>query len=169
GLVAGRALFGDSAYQDAADEIARQLGSFWLAEEGRYAKGINGLGAAGRLDPSIGIDAVWAQGYLPWVFGDLPSLSTYNQASLDWLRGKQRRDGSFECWPGDPGYALSAEVYILGSAKLGRSDETVDRAKNWLASAMYDPASGGVRDSQRDRASYSNIAGFAVLSWLSGG
>ena len=158
GLRAGADLYETATagrYTSAANFLVSHTSSeFFDAAQGRFAVGREN----GELDGLDGIDGVFAQGYLPWIFGGQPS----GAAAYNWLQKGVQPDGSLVLFRGDDKYALSGEVYALAATALGQSAPT--QTLNWLTTALFDAESGGIQDSLADDTTTSNVSGFALLA-----
>jgi len=157
GMQAGAELYHSSEYARIAHFLREKTPQrFFLQAKGRYGLGLNEKGA---LDPT---PYVFAQGYLPWIWGDTPE----NRRALGWLRSKVRRDGSFAEPDGKPAASLS--VAMLGMAATALRQPEPAKSFRWLMTIPYDPATGGVRDTRISTShEYNNVAGFCSIS-LSG-
>lgn len=141
-------------YTEIADFlITRTQATFFYAAQQRFAVGKTGT----VLDSLDGINGVFPQGYLGWIMGAQPQAL----AALNWLAAGAQADGSLALFPGDPRFALSAEVYALAAqaAKQGSPAS----ALAWLTGALM-TAQGGIMDSLAEPATSTNIAGFALLA-----
>jgi len=117
-----------------------------------------GLNQKGVLDPT---PYVFAQGYLPWMWGD----TVQNRQALSWLRSRLSRDGSPIEPDGKPASSLSAAVLGMAAAAL-RQPKPV-KSFQWLTTKTYDPARAGVHETADPKSSeYNNIAGFSAISLL---
>ena len=160
GLRAGALLYHEPRYQQAADFIAQHLNlAFYSHAQGRYAQGRE---EDGHLDLELtGFDLVFPQGYVPWALGRTDTTV----AAWKWLSKHRQADGSLACYPGDPKYSLSVAVYAMAASALGKPRP--DASLKWLATKVFDPEDGGVRDTAKaDSAKYSNVAGFSIVALL---
>jgi hypothetical protein len=156
GMQAGAELYHSSEYARIAHFLREKTPQrFFLQAKGRYGLGLNEKGA---LDPT---PYVFAQGYLPWMWGDTPQ----NRHALAWLRSKVRNDGSFVEPDGKPASSLSAAMLGMAAAALRQPEPA--KSFSWLTTTPYDSATGGVRDTAIAASNeYSNVAGFCSISLL---
>jgi len=156
GMQAGAELYHSGEYARIAHFLREETPQrFFLQAKGRYGLGLN---AGGALDPT---PYVFAQGYLPWMWGDTPQ----NRHALAWLRSKVRHDGSFVEPDGKPASSLSAAMLGLAAAALRQPEPAT--SFRWLTGTPYDSATGGVRDTAIAASNeYSNVAGFCSISLL---
>jgi hypothetical protein len=161
GLRAGSLLYDgpDRYYGRAADSIRTKLPSaFFSSSLGRYATGRQ---EDGGLDDAVGINMVFPQGYVPWVFG----LSAENTQVYNWFCRGVQADGRLVLFSDDPGYSLAVLIFALAAASLNMPSPQA--SLQWLLSNTYDPKDGGVRDELDPNSNkYSNVAGFTVLALL---
>ena len=157
GMQAGAELYHSSEYARIARFLREEPPQrFFLRAKGRYGLGLNEKGA---LDPT---PYVFAQGYLPWMWGDTPQ----NRHALAWLRSQVRNDGSLVEPDGKPASSLSAAMLGMAAAALLRQPEPA-KLFNWLSTTPYDSATGGVRDTAIATSNeYSSVAGFCCISLL---
>lgn len=160
GLKAGWELYKDVRYRDAAAHLATQVKhAFHDGARKRYALGLYEDGV--REIEMEGFNGIFAQGYLPWIWG----MGKENEAAYQWLTACEQTDGSMACYPGDPRYSLSAAIYGLAAASLHHPPPV--KTLNWLIQHTYDPQDGGVRDTAKQGSEkYSNIVGFMIASFL---
>jgi hypothetical protein len=159
GLRAGALLYGAPQYASAANNLMSNVSRvFFLSQQGRYAIGRDDLSAP---DTEMGeFDAVFPQGYVPWVFG----LNNQNVAAYNWLKKRVQSDGSLKLFSGDPGFSLSAIVFAMAAQALGAPSP--DSSIDWLIAGI-DPSNGGIHDTADVMESeYANVAGFAVVALL---
>jgi hypothetical protein len=161
GLHGGWLLYGgaDQRYEDAASVIRQKVPALMFdPTANRYAEGIDEWG---DLDYSAEFDAIFPQGYVPWVLGSSPqSLAAYG-----FLLGGVQSNGSLALYAGDPGYSLSADLLAMSATAL--SQPWPAASIEWLLSSAYDPASGAVRDtSDQGSDEISNVSGFTIIGLL---
>ena len=156
GMQAGGLLYHSSEYE----RVARFLKDntplrFFSKTEGRYGLGLNDKGV---LDPT---PYIFAQGYLPWMWGDTPQ----DRDALSWLRSRVRSDGR-PIEPDDkPPSSLS--VAVLGMAASALKEPEPLKSFQWLTTKPYNAASGGVHETADPKSSeYNNVAGFCAISLL---
>jgi len=156
GMQAGAELYHSIEYARIARFIKEQTPQrFFLKVNGRYGLGLNEKGV---LDPT---PYVFAQGYLPWMWGDTPQ----NRQALAWLRSKVRNDGSFVEPDGKPASSLSVAMLGMAAAALRQPEPAT--SFRWLTITPYDSATGGVRDTNIPASNeYNNVAGFCSISLL---
>jgi len=160
GMFSGGALYNDSRYKNAAQHLKQQTPvTFFDAARGRYAVGIN---EDGSLESELdGFNGIFPQGYLGWVFGN----NQTSQAALGWLTARVQSDGSLVCYPGDPRFSLSAALYAMSSAALGKPFPA--KTMDWMLANTYDSSDGGIRDTlDKNSEKYPNVAGFSVAALL---
>ena len=160
GFKAGSLLFSDSEYTTISDFLESNVCENMFATNlGRF---YTGMDADGNFDiEPNNFAGIFSQGYLPFVFGD----NIQNYQTVMWLERHSKRNGSLRCFSGDPGYALSAALYILSlhNLRMPMSYNTIQ----WLMKVPYDSEDGSVRDSARiGTTKYSNVAGFSIMSLL---
>lgn len=156
GMQAGALMYGDPDYQGSADFLEAEVsGAFFERRRERYALGRD---RNGRRDPAMeGFNAIFPQGYLPWVFGDSPKA----RAALEWLRVHRLRDGSITVRRGRD-YSLSPAVFAMGRAGVGSSPPS--RSLRWLETV---PLKGGcIHDFGDGGPCYANVAGLSVVALL---
>ncbi|MGB0128834.1 MAG: hypothetical protein WBP72_14440, partial [Rhodocyclaceae bacterium] len=159
GMRAGALLYGTQEYLAAANHLQGNVNRvFFLPQQGRYAIGRDELSPPDtELDE---FDGVFPQGYVPWVFG----ANTQNVAAYQWLNRSVQRDGSLKLFRGDPGFSLSAIIYVMAAQAVGAP--APDRTIDWIIGGI-DPSNGGIHDTADVMDSeYSNVAGFAVVALL---
>lgn len=156
GMRAGALMYGDPVYQGAADFLEAEVpGAFFEPRWDRYALGRDRNG--GR-DPAMeGFNAIFPQGYLPWMFGD----SLEARAAVDWLRAHRLRDGSIVVRRGRD-YSLSPAVFAMGRAGLHKDPPS--RSLRWLRAAPFDR--GCIHDTGGGGPCYANVAGFGIIAML---
>ena len=156
GMRAGSELYHSSEYERIAHSLkANTPLRFFSKATGRYGLGLNQKGV---LDPS---PYVFAQGYLPWMWGD----TAQNRKALAWLRSSVRDNGSPIEPDGKAASSLSAAVLGMAAAALKQPEPL--KSFQWLTSKPYDAATGGVRETADPKSSeYNNVAGFCAISLL---
>jgi hypothetical protein len=160
GLRAGGILYDgtDQRYTLAANRIATNLpGAFFATKAGRYAEGLDEFGGK---DWNNEFDAIFPQGYVPWVFGS----NSQNLAAYQWLANGVQSNGSLILYSGDPGYSLSASIFGMAASTLGQPAPT--SSFNWIVTTALDQKTGGVHDTGSTGDEESNIAGFTIVSLL---
>lgn len=156
GMQAGALLYKVKKYEQVASLLKEQTPlHFFSKRDRRYGLGID---ESGSLDTTA---YVFAQGYLPWMWGDTPQ----NRDALVWLRSKVQKDGSLVEESSTP--ASSLNVAMLGMADAALRQPAPLESFLWLLQVPYDSHTGGIRDTS-DRASreFNNVAGFCVISIL---
>ena len=156
GMQAGSLLYHSSEYERVARFLQQNTPvRFFSKTVGRYGLGLNQKGV---LDPT---PYVFAQGYLPWMWGD----TVQNRQALSWLRSRLSRDGSPIEPDGKPASSLSAAVLGMAAAALKQPEPL--KSSQWLTTRPYDFASGGVHETADPKSSeYNNVAGFCAISLL---
>jgi hypothetical protein len=160
GLQAGWLLYHDVRYFEAAEYLRKNVPSqFFDQDQRRYTLGID---EEMSREPELeAFNGIFPQGYLPWVWG----LNEADQKAYTWLAACEQPSGSLVCYPGDPQFSLSAALYGLSAARLGRGRPV--RSMEWVLKTTFDPLDGGVRDSaDQDSPKFSNVAGFMAASFL---
>jgi hypothetical protein len=155
-MQAGSLLYHSSEYERVVRFLKENTPlRFFSKTNGRYGLGLNEKGA---LDPT---PYVFAQGYLPWIWGDTPE----NRQALSWLRSRVSTDGSPIEPDGKPASSLS--VAVLGMAATALKQPEPLKSFHWLTTKPYDPAGGGVHETADPKSSeYDNVAGFCAISLL---
>ncbi len=160
GMQAGWVLYRDKRYKQAANRLKTQIPlKFFDTQNQRYALGIYEDGA---WESSLtDFNAIFPQGYIPWVLG----VHKNNTLAWKWLKRCVQPDGGLRCYPGDPQFSLSGDVYALAASSLKRPRPFA--SLDWLVRTTFDPTDGGVRDT-RDPTSpkFANVAGFTVMAFL---
>lgn len=160
GMQSGFLLYADTRYAQSANLLKTQVpSSFYHIRKNRYALGMDEYGT---LDRSLeGFNGIFPQGYVPWVFG----AHSNNTLAYEWLKSNVRRNGSLNCYTGDPRFSLSVDVYALAASALGQPRPAA--SLDWLIKTTFDPADGGVRDTSRLASEkFSNVAGFTIMALL---
>src|SRR5579872_1100119 len=157
GMKAGSILYHVAKYERIATFLkASAPRRFFAKAEGRYALGLN---EKGDLDHT---PYVFAQGYLPWIWGDSPE----NREALSRLQSKIQRDGSLVEPDDKPASSLSVAMLCLGEAALGQTPPS--QSLKWLLTVLYDSGTGGVRETADPKTyEYDNVAGFCLMSLVS--
>jgi hypothetical protein len=156
GMQAGSLLYHSSEY----GRVARFLKEntplrFFSKTRGRYGLGLNQKDV---LDPT---PYVFAQGYLPWMWGN----TLQNRQALAWLRSRVRSDGSPIEPDNKPASSLSAAVLGMAASALKQPEPL--KSFQWLTTKPNDAASGGVHETADPKSSeYDNVAGFCAISLL---
>ncbi|MDQ3991680.1 MAG: hypothetical protein M3245_05160 [Actinomycetota bacterium] len=167
GLRAAARLTGSARYRRHARMLRAALTRpklFFFPRRGRFAQGIDYLG---HRDRTLDVLTVWPNGYVPWVLGS----ERNTRRALRWMRRHQQPGGGFRLWDADPGYSLSAAVFVMGSHSMGGGRSVAaQRASDWLTT-MQDPVpgpggAGGLADHRKRKQRFCNIAAFAALSWF---
>jgi hypothetical protein len=160
GLRAGFELFGTAAYGDAADVIAANVAAdFFHAADHRFATGMENDG--NRDTGFEEFNTIFPQGYIPWVFG----TSTQADEAFVWLESKRGADGGLKCFTDDPGYSLSAAIFVMAARSLGKA--VPESSLDWIALKTCDADDGGIRDTKNhDSEKFSNVAGFTAAAML---
>jgi hypothetical protein len=115
--------------------ITHTQSAFFDLAHGRF-----GIGKSGTTVDSLdGINGVFSQGYLSWIMGGKPEAN----AALAWLQAGLQADSSLSLFPGDPHFALSAEVYALAVQALGGA---AGSSMAWMTNALM-LTNGGIMDS----------------------
>lgn len=154
GLLAGYKLYGNSEYLIKAKKIKKNLNSDFFDKDKKIFK--VGIDDENNALDDIGFDKYFPQGYIPWVFG----VNKNSEKSIEWLRKKQAKNGGIEIKNEKNIYSLVTAVYALSEKKSRKIS-----ALRYLLNVAQDKKSGGVRDSLKDSALYSNVAAFSILSW----
>jgi hypothetical protein len=161
GIHAGSLLYdgSDRHYGHKADTIAQRVPqNFFSASAGRYYEGLD---EDGDPDESIEeFDAVFPQGYVPWVFG----ANSQNLSAYQWLLGKVQTDGGLVCFSGDEKYSLT--VGVFGLAADSQAQAVPALSYNWLLANLYENSTGGVSDSMADNTKTSDAAGLVLTAFL---
>jgi hypothetical protein len=154
GMQAGAELYRSAEYARIARFLKEQTPQrLFVKAKGRYGLGLN---EKGYLDPT---PYVFAQGYLPWMWGD----TAENRQALVWLRSRVRHDGSFAEPDGKPASSLS--IAMVGMAAAALRQPAPVKSFHWLTTIPYDSATGGVRDTKIPTSDeYNNVAGFCSIS-----
>jgi hypothetical protein len=154
GMQAGAELYKSRKYASIADFLRKQTPALFFSNfDHRYALG---LGQDGKIAPTA---YVFAQGYLPWMWGD----SKESRAALNWLRAKVRADGSIIDKPGETPSSLS--VAVLGMAGAALKKPPPIKSFQWLISTPTDPNTGGIHENLTPNSHvYNNVAGFCVIA-----
>jgi len=160
GLRAGWLLYRDKRYLLAANRLRKRVGSALFASSlGRYVVGIDVDGSQER--DLEGFDGVFPQGYLGWIWGN----TAVNRRALAWLAARVQPSGALRCYPGDPGYSLSAAIFAMASGSLYAHSAT--SSLSWIVRRTYSWRDGSVRDSLAPGSEkYANVAGFSLISLL---
>lgn len=159
GMNAGALLFPDNPKygQKAAFLKANVPSQFYMTNQGRYSVGRD---TGSGLDTELGIDTIFPQGYVPWVFGSNPQSS----GSIQWLVSQTRSDGSIHSPSTDPAYALSNVVLLLGAGTLGIQPPSTTLP--WIVNNVFDAKTHGIHDFPGSPDQETNVSGFAVAALL---
>lgn len=159
GMNAGALLFPDNQQyaSKAAFLKANVPTQFYLNTEQRYAIGRD---PGSPLDTDMEIDAVFPQGYLPWVFGP----NAQSTGSIQWLINQTQADGSIHAPATDPAYALSNVVLLLGAGALDIQPPSTTLP--WIVNNVLDPQTHGIHDFPGSPDQETNVSGFAVAALL---
>lgn len=116
----------------------------------------------GSLDTSFeGFNGIFPQGYLPWLWGNIPQ----NAYAASWLLGKAQLDGRIVVGSNAPAYSLSAAIAGLAAPAVGQPAPLT--TLDWLVTVPYDTRDGGIRDTASvSSIKYTNVAGFSVAALL---
>ncbi len=160
GLRAGWLLYRDRRYLLAANHLRERTGPTLFAPSlGRYAVGINVDGSQER--DLEGFDGIFPQGYLGWIWGNTAA----NKRALAWLAARVQLSGALRCYPGDPGYSLSAAIFAMASGSLRAPPAT--SSLGWIVRRTYSRRDGSVRDSLAPGSEkYANVAGLSLIALL---
>lgn len=130
--------------------------TFFLPDADRYSIGRD---EGGSLEYVFdGFDGIFPSGYVPWVLGP----SNRNSRALAWLESRAQSDGSMKVRRRT--YALTVSMYLCGCAAVGRTP--LQASVDWLCNVMFDPKTGGVKDSLSDNTKYTNVAAFSLIGLL---
>ncbi|WER48366.1 hypothetical protein CupriaWKF_26625 [Cupriavidus sp. WKF15] len=159
GMNAGALLFPDNQQyaSKAAFLKANVPTQFYLNNQQRYAIGRD---PGSPLDTDMEIDAIFPQGYLPWVFG----ANAQSTGSVQWLINQTQADGSIRAPATDPAYALSNVVLMLGAGALGIQPPSTTLP--WILNNVLDPQTYGIHDFPGSPDQETNVSGFAVAALL---
>lgn len=159
GMNGGALLFPDNPKYAAKAQFLRANAptQFYLTSEQRYAVGRD---PDSPLDTDLGIDTIFPQGYLPWVFGS----NTQSASSVQWLINQTHADGSINSPSTDPAYALSNVILLLGAGTQGIQPPSTTLP--WIVNNVLDTTTYGLRDYPRSPDEETNVSGFAVAALL---
>ncbi len=159
GMNAGALLFPDNPkYAAKATFLKTNVPSqFYMTTQARYSVGRD---TGSGLDTELGIDTIFPQGYLPWVFGS----NAQSTGSTQWLINKTQADGSIRSPSTDPAYALSNVVLLLGAGALGMQPPATTLP--WIVNNVFDAKTHGIRDFPGSPDLETNVSGFAVAALL---
>ncbi len=159
GMHAGALLFPDNPqYATTANFLKANVPSqFYMANEQRYSVGRD---TGSPLDPNLGIDTNFPQGYVPWVFGS----NAQSSGSVQWLINQTAADGSIRSPSTDPAYALSDVILLLGADTLGMQPPTTTLP--WIVNNVLDKNTFGIHDYPGSPDQETNVSGFAVAALL---
>lgn len=159
GMNGGALLFPDNPQYAAKAQFLRANSptQFYLTSAQRYAVGRD---PDSPLDADLGIDTIFPQGYLPWVFGS----NTQSASSVQWLINQTHADGSINSPSTDPAYALSNVILLLGAGTLGIQPPSTTLP--WIVNNVLDTTSHGLYDYPGSPDEETNVSGFAVAALL---
>jgi hypothetical protein len=157
GLRAGQLLYADATFGAAADFLEAEVPAAFSTSK-RFALGMD---VSGHLDTSMGgFNAIWPQGYLPWIFGD----NEWTRRAGRWLDTRVRSDGSVSVRPRARTYSLSAAILAMSRAALSKPKP--GSTVRWIKRVAFDRPTGGVRDTGSSGPLYDNVAGFTAVALL---
>lgn len=159
GMNAGALLFPDNPkYAAKASFLKTNVPSqFYMAHHRRYSVGRD---TGGRPDTELGIDTIFPQGYLPWVFGSNPQ----NLGSVQWLISQTQADGSIHSPATDRAYALSNVLLLLGAGAQGVQPPST--TLTWIVKNVFDTRTHGIHDFPGSPDLETNVSGIAVTALL---
>ncbi|AOJ11057.1 hypothetical protein WS71_28490 [Burkholderia mayonis] len=159
GMNAGGLLFPDNPkYAAKASFLKTNVPSqFYMANAQRYSVGRD---TGAPLDSDLGIDTIFPQGYLPWVFG----ANSQSMGSIQWMINQTAADGSIRSPSTDPAYALSNVILLLGAPTQGM--QAPSTTLPWIVNNVLDPQTYGIHDYPGSPDQELNVSGFAVAALL---
>ncbi|AOI46892.1 hypothetical protein WI23_14540 [Burkholderia oklahomensis C6786] len=159
GMNAGALLFPDNPnYAAKASFLKANVPSqFYMADAQRYSVGRD---TGAPLDSDLGIDTIFPQGYLPWVFG----ANSQSIGSIQWMINQTAADGSIRSPSTDPAYALSNVILLLGAPTQGM--QAPSTTLPWIVNNVLDPQTYGIHDYPGSPDQETNVSGFAVAALL---
>ncbi|AGK47542.1 prenyltransferase-like family protein [Burkholderia thailandensis MSMB121] len=159
GMNAGALLFPDNPNYAAKAAFLRNNvpSQFYMADAQRYSVGRD---TGAPLDADLGIDTIFPQGYLPWVFGS----NSQSIGSIQWMTNQTAADGSIRSPSTDPAYALSDVILLLGAPTQGM--QAPSTTLPWIVNNVLDPRTHGIHDYPGSPDQETNVSGFAVAALL---